>query len=333
MVLKTGLQERDWKMSEKVVSAGLDVSKQWIDAAIWRPGLRDRCLKRFEQTAEGYQALGAWLTEHQVGRVGLEASGGYEVGPMDALQALGFEVFRLNAQRVRQFAKAKGRLAKTDKVDAWVIAQAVVVLPDEEAQAPQRRRDLDALVEYLTYRRRLLDWITDCANQLEHLTNPTLRENVSADRARFRTQVIALDKTLAALVAQAGPLSDLAKRLRTAKGVGPVLAQTLIALLPELGQVSRQAIASLAGVAPFDDDSGKRVGERHIKGGRQAVRDALYMAALSAMRHNPPIKALAERLAGKKPKVIIVACMRKLLVILNAMVRDGQDWRDPAKAT
>ncbi len=320
-------------MSEKVKSAGLDVSKEWIDAAIWRPGLREKCVERFDQTREGYAALGAWLTQHQVGRVGLEASGGYEIAAMDALQALGFEVFRLNAQRVRQFAKAKGRLAKSDKVDALVIAQAVVVLPDEEAQAPQRRCDLDALVEHLTYRRRLLAWITDCANQLEHLTDQMLRDYVIADRTRFRLQLIALDKALAALLAQAGPMSDLAKRLRTAKGVGPVLVKTLIALLPELGHMSRHAIASLVGVAPFDEDSGKRTGERHIKGGRQTVRDVLYMAALSAMRHNPPIKAFAQRLAGKKPKVIIVACMRKLLVILNAMVRDGQDWRDPAKAT
>jgi transposase len=320
-------------MSEKVISAGLDVSKQWIDAAIWRAGSRDRCVKRFDQTPAGFDALAAWLVQHQVGRIGLEASGGYEIGAMDALQALGLEVFRLNAQRVRQFAKAKGRLAKSDKVDAFVIAQAVVVLPDEEAQASMRRRDLDPLVEYLTYRRRLRDWITDCANQLEHLYIPKLREKVSADRERLKMQLIALDKDLAALVAEAGPWSDVAKRLRTMKGVGPVLVQTLIALLPELGQVSRQAIASLAGVAPFDDDSGKRTGERHIKGGRQAVRDVLYMATLSAMRYNPTIKAFAERLAGKKPKVIIVACMRKLLVTLNAMLRDQQDWRDPAKAT
>jgi transposase len=320
-------------MAEIVISAGLDVSKQWIDAAIWRVGLREKCELRFDQTPEGLDALGSWLMEHQVRRVGLEASGGYEIGVMDALQAQGLEVFRFNAQRIRQFAKAKGRLAKTDKVDARVIAQAAIVLVDEETQAPQRRRELDPLVEHLTYRRRLRDWITDCTNQLEHLENQSLRELVGANRERFKTQLVALDKELAALVAKTEPLSELARRLRTMKGVGPVLAQTLIALLPELGQLSRRAIASLAGVAPYDDDSGKRTGERHIKGGRESVREVLYMAALSAMRYNPPIKAFAAGKAGKKPKVIIVACMRKLLVTLNAMARDQQDWRDPATAS
>ena len=319
-------------MSLKVVSAGLDVSKQWIDAAIWWPGLRDKVQARFDQTPEGLEQLGDWLMEHRVSRVGLEASGGYEVAAMDALQARDLMVFRLNAQRVRQFAKAKGRLAKNDKVDALVIAKAVTVLPDEEEDAPLRRRDLDPLVERLTHRRRLRDLISDCDNHLEHLADPQMRGWTIALRAQLKARIAVLDKDLAARLAQLGPLSELAGRLRTAKGVGPLLAQTLIGLLPELGKVNRRQIASLVGVAPFDDDSGQRTGARHIKGGREAVREVLYMATLSAIRFNPTIKALAQRLAGKKPKVIIVACMRKLLVILNAMARDAADWRDPAAA-
>jgi len=122
----------------------------------------------------------------------------------------------------------------------------------------------------------------------------------------------------------------LSRRLRTVPGVGPVLAQTLIALLPELGKLSGRAITSLVGLAPFDHDSGKYAGERHIKGGRSEVRNVLYMAMLSARQHNPIIAAFAERLAGKKYKVIMVACMHKLLVMLNAMVRDGADWRTNA---
>jgi transposase len=319
-------------MSLKVVAAGLDVSKEWIDAAVWQPGLREKMQARFDQSAAGLDELFAWLTTHGVARVGLEASGGYEVAAMDHLQGLGLAVFRLNAQRVRQFAKAKGRLAKNDRADALVIAQAVLVLPDADAEAPLRRGELDPLVEHLSYRRRLREWITDCDNQLEHLKHPRLRERVCEQRKTFKTQLAQLDKDLAGLISQAGPWRDLVQRLRTAKGVGPLLAQSLVALLPELGRVSRRAIASLVGVAPFDDDSGKRTGERHIKGGREAIREVLYMAALSAMRFNPTIKALAARLAGKKPKVIIVACMRKLLVILNAMARDGADWRDAANA-
>jgi len=319
-------------MAQSVMAGGLDVSKAWIDAAIWSPGLREKLRERFSQDPAGYAQLAAWLREHRVARVGLEASGGYEVAVMDALQARGFEVFRLNAQRVRQFAKAKGRFAKNDRVDAVVIAQAVLVLPDEEATAALRRCDLDPLVEYLVYRRRLREAITDCDNQLEHLVSPGLRERVKVHRDRLKVDLAFLDKDLAGQVANTPAWREAVERLRTVKGVGPLLSQTLIALLPELGQVTRKAIASLVGVAPFDDDSGKRVGERHIKGGREAVREVLYMATLSAMRYNPPIKAFAQRLAGKKPKVIIVACMRKLLVTLNALMRDKTVWRDPAAA-
>jgi transposase len=261
-------------------------------------------------------------------RVGLEASGGYEIAVIDALQARGFEVVRFNAQRIRLFAKAKGRLAKNDRADARTIAQATAVLPDQAP--PQRRRDLDPLVEHLTYRRRLRDWIVDCTNQLEHLTNKALRRKLTQRRAAWQNELAQHDKTLARLVDQHDEWHGLEQRLRAVPGVGPVLAQTLLALLPELGQLSRRAVASLGGLAPFDDDSGRRTGERHIKGGRAVVREALYMATLAAMRCNPVIAAFAKRLTGKKPKVIIVACMRKLLVILNAMLRDGTDWQAKA---
>lgn len=139
--------------------------------------------------------------------------------------------------------------------------------------------------------------------------------------------IAAGDTKLAALVAQHEDWHTLAARLRSVPGVGPVLAQTLIALLPEPGRLSRRAIAGLVGLAPYDDDSGRHSGARHIKGGRAAVREVLYMATLTAMIHNPVIAAFAERLAGKENKVIIVVCMRKLLMILNAMVRDGSTWR------
>jgi transposase len=132
---------------------------------------------------------------------------------------------------------------------------------------------------------------------------------------------------IAALIDQREDWRALARRLRTVPGVGPVLAATLIAFLPELGRLPRRAIAALVGLAPYDHDSGNHSGERHIKGGRATIRRVLYMAAITAMRFNPVIAAFAERLLGKKPKVIIVACMRKLLVILNAMIRDGNDWR------
>jgi transposase len=266
-----------------------------------------------------------WLGDHEVTRVGLEASGGYEREALDTLQAAGFEVALLNALRVRRFAEAKGRLAKNDRVDARTVAQFTAVMLEQVP--PQRRRDLDELVELLTYRNRLVGWCTDCSNQLEHLRDRGLRKAVVQRQASFERERAKIDTRLADLIAGHGDWNALARRLRTVPGVGPVVSASLIALLPELGTLSRRAIASLVGLAPFDHDSGKHRGERHIKGGRKAVRDALYMAALSARQYNPPIAVFAKRLAGKQPKVVLTACMRKLLVTLNAMVRDSTDWR------
>lgn len=311
-------------MAQMVVTAGIDVSKDRLNIVLW-PIRAELCVT---QDAAGYAQLIGWLSEHAVLRVGLEASGGYEIMVIDALEASGFEVMRFNAHRVRLFAQAKGRLAKNDRADARTIAQATAVLV--EATPPPRRREFDRLIEHLSYRRQVCDWITDCTQQLEHLRDAGLRRTLERRRLALRKDLTMLDQKLEQLIASDADWSALERRLRSVPGVGPVLARTLIAWLPELGMLSRRAIACLAGVAPFDDDSGRHAGERHIKGGRAVVRDVLYMATLAAKRRNPVIARFAERLAGKKPKVVLVACMRKLLVILNAMVRDGSDWRTHA---
>lgn len=311
-------------MAQMVKTAGIDVSKPWLDVAIWPT----REATRVSRDEAGITALIAWLTEHEVIRVGLEASGGYDRTVTDALQAAGFEVATLNPLRVRRFAEAKGRLAKNDTADARIIAQFTAVMVEDVP--PPRRRELDALAELLTYRRQLKGWGTDCANQLEHLRDGVLRKKIERQRVGFERELKRIDQKLADLVAEHDGWSGLARRLRGVPGVGPVVSATLIALLPELGALSRRAIASLVGLAPFDHDSGGHHGERHIKGGRKLVREVLYMAAVSARTHNPVIAAFAKRLEGKEPKVILTACMRKLLVILNAMVRDGTDWRAAA---
>ncbi len=311
-------------MAQFITTAGIDVSKAWLDITLWPEETVTLHVDRGE--ADCYENLSRWLTEHEVGRIGLEASGGYEIEVMDALQARGFEVVRFNAHRIRLFAKATGRLAKNDRADAAMIAQAAAVLAIKQPKA--RPRPLDPLVELLTYRRRLIDWVMDCTNQLERLADKALRRSTERRRASLDREIAELDKKLAATLAASGPAQDIAQRLRGVPGVGPVLSVTLVALLPELGTLSRRQIASLVGVAPFDDDSGKRRGERCIQGGRAKVRHVLFMAAQIAMRHNPLIAAFAKRLAGKKPKVIITACMRKLLVILNAIVRDRSEWRE-----
>jgi transposase len=323
-VTQTGLQGRDRKMAPRIATAGVDVSKRWLDAALWPKS----AVIRVTNDAAGHAELATWLAERGVRRVGVEASGGYEIAVMDALVGHGMEVVRFNAQRIRMFAKAKGRLAKNDRVDAATIAQATAVLV--EAAPPARQRQLDPLIELLNYRRRLTDWITDCANQLEHLKDKTLRRNTQRRAAMLERERTAIDRKLAELVAADDDWHALVRQLQTVPGVGPVLSQTLLAMLPELGKLSRRAIASLAGVAPYDDDSGGRRGERHINGGRAGVRHVLFMATQSAIQHNPVIAAFAKRLAGKLPKVIIVACMRKLLTILNALVRDSTDWRPAA---
>ena len=311
-------------MSETLRYGGIDVSKLWLDVAVW-PG---EAQARFASDPPGLAALAAWLGERGVGRVGLEASGGYERGVMDGLAGGGIEVCRCNALQVRRFAQAQGRHAKNDRADARVVARFTATMID--AVPALRRCELDPLVEHLALRRRLVGWIGDCANQLEQVRTPALRRQVLRTQAGFERQRKALDAKLAALIEARAEWRERARRLRTVPGVGPVLAAVLVALLPELGTLSRRAIASLAGVAPFDDDSAGRHGTRHIQGGRAVVREVLYMAALTARRYNPDIAAFAERLAGKKPKVILVACMRKLLVILNAMLRDGTDWQATA---
>ena len=268
-------------MAHRVVDAGVDVSKPWLDVALWP--MRETV--RVSRDATGLNELASWLTLHEVGRIGVEASGGYEREVIDTLQALGFEVLLLNPLRVRRFAQAKGRLAKNDRADARTIAQFISVMID--APQPARRRELDLLVEHLTLRRQLLDWSTDCTNQVEHLTNAELRATIERQQANFEDAVTTIEARLAKLVAEHDDWSALSRRLRTVPGVGPVLAQTLIALLPELGTLSGRAITSLVGLAPFDRDSGQYAGERHIKGGRAAVRNVLYMATLSARYHNP----------------------------------------------
>lgn len=309
-------------MAGIVITAGIDVSKDRLDLALWpEPGASGS----FRHDA--LAALISWLGEHRVVRVGLEASGGYEREVARRLSAAGLVVVLVNPLRVRRFAQAKGRLAKNDRADAATIAEFTATLATER---PLREAALDRLGEYLRVRRHLQQAITDTVNQLEHLGEAELRRLVMAQRAGLTRRVQQLDRRIAALIGEHPQWDALAKQLRNVPGVGPVLAHTLIALLPELGHLTRRQIAGLVGVAPFDDDSGRRRGARHITGGRTAVRGALYMAALVAKRHNPTIAVFAGRLAGKRPKVILTACMRKLITILNAMLRNGDHWQPAA---
>ena len=310
------------EMAERVRIAGMDVGKQYL--VIDSPALGVSV--GVTNDTRGHEALLAWCAEHQVAVVALEASGGYERAVAVRLRDAGVIVRCLNPLRVRRFAQARGKLAKNDRVDACTIALYAEAFADERVAVPQDNRRV-SLREHLLVRVQTLDVISTIISQLEHIHERSLRAMLQARLQGLKRSLVALDRRIAKLVASTPDLAALADRLRSVPGVGPVLAHSLLALLPELGHLTRRQVASLAGVAPFDDDSGKRRGARQIDGGRAGLRRVLYMAALVAKRRNPEIRTFAERLKGKPGKAIITACMRKLIVILNAIARDGTVWQ------
>ena len=302
---------------------GIDVSIDRLDVAI-RPGGRGFCVTN---DAAGWAELVARLPQGAIAAIGLEPSGGYERGIVRVLLAAGFSVRRINPNKLRQFARAAGALAKNDRIDARLIADYVAVMP---TRVVERNPVLERLAETVTMRRQLCDEHIAVESQASHLEDALLKRIAKRRLTRIEADIALLDKRLAELVA-AQP--DLARRFRllcSMPGVGPTLGYTLLALLPELGQIGRKQIAALVGLAPYDFDSGRFRGQRHIYGGRIGVRNTLYMPALAAIRFNPALRAFHRRLVGvgKKPKVAIVAVMRKMLTTLNAMLRDGNSWTD-----
>jgi transposase len=309
------------KMPQESVFVGIDVAKDHLDVAVIPSGEAFR----IGNDRDGRAELVRRLRRLRPDAIGLEASGGYERAVLKALLKADLPARRLNPFRVRQFAQALGVLAKNDRIDANLIARFVATLPTRQAL---RDEAAEAMAELVTARRQLTEELVRADNQAEHAQAAIVRRLARRRAQRLADDIRALDKAMTKLVA-ANP--DLARKeaiIRSVPGVGPVLAHTLLGLLPELGALTNRQIASLVGVAPFDCDSGRFRGQRHIYGGRQAVRDVVYMAALAGGRHNPVLRAVRERLlaAGKKPKVVLVALMRKLITTLNAMLRDGRTW-------
>ena len=304
-------------MAQALVFVGIDVSRDWLDVHV----LPVRRRLRVANTAAGWRELSGALGAPAGVKVALEASGGYERDVLHHLDAAGFCVHRLDAYKVRQFARAGGRRAKNDRIDAETIARYLATFTLQPTRLDAAR---ERLAEHVTYRRQLVEERTAVANQARLLRDLGLRRLSRQRLARLDVLIARLDQHLAARIAADPQLSAQAAVLRTLKGVGPTLAASLLALLPELGTLCRRKIAALVGLCPYDFDSGKFAGQRHIAGGRQAVRNALYMPTLTAIRREPAIKAFYERCAegrdDKKPAVI--AAMRKLLVILNARMRD-----------
>ena len=307
-------------MSESPVYVGMDIAKATLDLhALTTPRPQSR---QFTNDRTGQRALGRWLQKLGSVHVVCEATGGYERAVVAALQAIGLVVAVVNARHVRDFARAQGRLAKTDRLDAAVLADYGRCLQPAASAVPsavQRQ-----LAELVARRQQVQQLHTAEHNRLEHLVHPAVRRQVQRHLLALERQLEQLDEWLADLVRTEAPLAQKVARLCLVTGVGRITAWTLLATVPELGTLNRRQAAALVGVAPMNRDSGPRRGHRLIAGGRAAARRALYMAALVAAFANPCLRPFYHRLvaSGKAPKVALVAVMRKLIILLNHLLLD-----------
>jgi len=315
-------------MSEAARYVGIDVSKATLDVALGPGG------EAWQVTndAAGRAALAARLSRPRPAAIVLEATGGLELPLVSELAAAGLPVRVVNPRRVRDFAKATGRLAKTDRLDAQLLARFAEALRPEPRPLPDAATQ--ALRALVTRRQQLQGMLTAEQNRLATTPEP-LRAQRRAHLAWLRQACTDLDRELDRTIRASDLWRDQDDRLRSVPGVGPVLSSILLAEVPELGRLNRKQIAALIGVAPLARDSGTLRGKRTCWGGRTRVRSVLYMAILSATRHNPVIRAFYQRLlaAGKLKKVALVACMHKLLLILNAMVATQTPWQPNVEST
>ena len=312
-------------MSKKKSKAfiGVDVSKQLLEVAAYESDYQFRCANK----ASAFGELIVELIALRPILIVLEATGGLEIPVTAALHAAGLPVVVINPRQVRDFAKALGQLAKTDRLDARVLAHfAAAVKPPLRPIKSKDELELDALVGR---RGQLVEMLTAEKNRRGAAATDTVREEIKEHIDWLEERIAELDEQLKALLKSSSLWQGKDDVLQSVPGIGPVVSFSMLADLPELGTLNRQQISKLVGVAPLNCDSGQQRGTRHIYGGRARVRSMLYMAALTATRYNPVIKEFYKRLLAKnKPfKVAITACMRKLLVIINVMVRDGACWK------
>src|SRR5262245_8182356 len=308
-------------MSTPAGCIGIDVAKDWLDVA-WAG---QRTVERFANDAAGVAALVLTLHDQAPQLVVLEATGGYALAAVTALQAAGLAVAVVNPLQVRHFARSTGKLAKTDALDAHMLALlGERMQPEPRPQPDATSQEVAAL---LARRRQLVEIQT--AERNRRATMPSrLLPGLKAHLELLAEQIAELDREVQETIADDPATQAKATLLRTIPSIGPVVAATLVGLLPELGTLDRRQIAALVGVAPLNRDSGHRQGGRQIWGGRGTVRAMLYMATVTGIVHNPLLTPLYDRLCarGKPSKVAMVACMRKLLTIANAMLRDGTVW-------
>jgi transposase len=304
------------------VYVGIDVSKDKLDVAVWG----EKGCREFSNSKRGIAGLVKQMLELGPKLIVVEATGGYEETVVLALFEAGLPVALVSPQRVRQYARAKGLLAKTDQIDAQVLADFGKKLqPRLFVGKSEERRRLSALLG----RRKQLNEMLQAEKNRQRTQDSKLQQSLKRTICYLKTELGNIDQEIEKFLQEHHELEEQAKLLRTAKSIGRVTAATLLADLPELGQLDRKEIAALVGVAPMNRDSGRKRGHRKTQGGRPEVRSALYMATLTGIRYNPVLKPQYEHLVkrGKEKKVAITACMRKMLTILNAMLRDQQPFR------
>ena len=308
----------------EAVYVGIDVAKKHLDYT-WLPdGSKYRC----ENTEEGLDSLITGISKFEVGLVTLEATGGYHNLAVRKLQEAGLPVAVVNPRQVRDLAKASGRLAKTDRLDAAMIARYGQMM-QPSPQVPKEPVRVE--IENLARRRNQL--VTLRHMEKNHLENADakIRQSIDLVMNLLTCQIDEIEKELKETVSSDQLLARQYEIITSIPGVGLIMAAMLLGSMPELGHINRKQAASIIGVAPFNHDSGQKQGRRQIVGGRAKIRDVLYMAVIAGIRFNVKIKNFYHRLinAGKKPKVAIVACMRKLIVILNTMLKNNLKWTEP----
>jgi transposase len=308
---------------------GIDVSK----------GKADGCIRSLAATRsapsspEGMKEMVSWLRKNNVALAVMEASGGYEQPWAEALRKAHIKVRIVDPKRVRHFAKSAGKLAKNDPIDAEMIAWFAETFPD----APEQPHDPDreALASLVRARKTLIDMKTELGNWGEHSQPRPMQQAQLAVIKSLDGQIGKLEVAMANMIKSRQDFTDRAEIIDSVPGLGAIAVAGVISHLPELGHVSNKVAAALLGAAPYDDDSGKHKGERHIRGGRRDIRNLLYMPVMgAATRHNPVLKGHYDQLRarGKEPKVAFIACMRKLVVILNTMLARGEKWTPEAYA-
>ena len=311
------------------ICAGIDTGKRKLDVAL--DGSSEQL--QVDNTAEGHKALLDWLRRHRVKRLGIEASGGYEQAVVTELRRKGFVVVMFQPAQVRAFAKFHQQRAKNDKIDAALIATCTAAVKKIHA-APDPR--LLPFAEHLTMIDQIGEDIARLKNRVETCRNPRFQQVWKQDIARLEERERIELKALVTAIREHRDLSERLDLINSVDGIGLPTAVAILVRLPEIGQLTREQVAALAGLAPYDDDSGEQVGVRHIDGGRKRLRRALYAAALPAsFRWNPQLIALYKRLiaAGKEHKRALIACARKLLIFANTVVARGTPWRAAMTAT